>query len=309
MSTVNQDTTVIDDKIPTDDEINAAYDTESGTNGVNKSEETPDLAKPDAAETKPDGVVDDSKADGVASKNGKHILPFEVLEKNRQELADERAARAADNEKFEAMQAELEALKSGKASVDTSKFYSDEDLELMAESQPSVAEFIRDLQSTVVNVSAQSKQVEAKQVQQAQASLNQQMQDAIDSSPLLTALQIDKDITGWNRAAVIDQILMADPEFASKSIAERMAETEKLYVARYGNPDAKSSKETDKVKEALAKADQGATSIKSISDLAGGATPGSEDVEFANQSAPAMADKFANMTTAQMDAYIARTIA
>jgi len=181
-------------------------------------------ATPGAAATEPVEVV------GVQTKDGKHTLPYAVLQEARRsaalnkQRADELAAEKA------ALEQQIEALKSGKP---TDEMGADE-LEKLAEDFPQLAPVLKTVKDLQAKVSTQASANTAKapsidQELDAQAELD----TALAARPLLSKYQQQGGVV-WGRAVEIDQALMQNPQFAAKPLAERFAEVERQLAAEMG---------------------------------------------------------------------------
>lgn len=180
-----------------------------------------------AAETK------DRPVDGVLTKDGKHVLPFEVLASTRARARD--LAEANDR-----LQQELQALKDGKSTPESQAAATAavEDLELtdeelrdlediipavgkMAKGFKAMQQTLQELQSAPPPATAPAPQVDA--------------QALIDQRPLLARWQA-KGGAIWNEAVSLDQQLQVDPEWALKSDGERFTEVQRRIAEDFGIP-------------------------------------------------------------------------
>lgn len=294
-----------------DAQINALIDGGSLPDGDKASEAAPDLTSKEEAKNEVDETAD------ILTKDGKNYIPNKVLVAARETAAQaearalaESAARQQAEAKASALEEQLIALKAGNANVDKSGFYSDEELTVLAEDMPEVAERIKAHQERLV---AQSTQLEKQSKDIALSNEDiaaKEVQDAIDSVPLLATLQAT-DTAAFNKAVAIDDILRNDPEYKSLSMSERFLKVAERYELVYGKPSKEVTIDTSKqtVKEALDKANKETAVPVSIADIGGGAMPAvNEDLATAGKTAGELADMFTKMTPAQMDAYLARVI-
>ena len=197
-------------------------------------------------------------ADGVASKNGEHRLPYEVLERTRQEkqqLAQEREQLAQEKAELEARASEYER---------TSNLYKQQleeanlDPKLLPEQMlqdPELLERIKtdypelgDAFGAMVNQFNQLKQSQT-QAQPSQTQDNQPdaaFQQAFDSSDHLKTW-MTSDAEKWSKAQQIDEQLADDPAFANKPVSERLAEVERRTMLAFENKQTQQPKASDKL--------------------------------------------------------------
>jgi hypothetical protein len=300
-----------------DDQLNALIDGGALPDGDKASEASPDLTGKDDAANK-DAVVDE-KAD-ILTKDGKNYIPNKVLVAARETATQAEARAAAEAQarqeaeaKAAALEEQLEAMKQGNQEIDTTDFLSDDELAVLHEDMPIVAERIKAQQAKIIAQSTQLKKQSSDIAVTTETIVANDIQEAIDAVPLLATLQAtDKD--GWNKAIAIDKVLRGDPEFQGLSFKERFEKVAERYELVYGKPpveNEKSSEEKSKeaVKLALEKANEREKLPASISDIGGGSMPAvNEDLATADLSAVALAAKFEKMTPAQQDAYLSRVI-
>jgi hypothetical protein len=283
----------IEQLIQLTEEANLDSTQEVETNGVKESEAAPDLTPTN--ETAPQAELDESQAKGVFSKNGEHILPFDVVTSAReeartakQEALSLQAEKEAAATRIAELEAQLKATGDVKAEVDQGDFYDAEDLERLSEDLPEVAEKIKRLQDLALMQATKIKTQENVYQQSVEQQRNAELRDALDANPLLATLEADKNAEGWNRAAIIDQTLRNDPNFSNLPVKDRLAIVAERYAAAYGVPESlKGSKEyqVDKVKQAMQKANVESSLPKSISDLQGGMIPSNDPLgDFLNKS-------------------------
>lgn len=277
-----------------------------------------DTGKPENNE--PPAVVEDEpkadelpeeKAEGVAAKDGKHIIPFEVLERER--------SRAAELERIAQDQAaQIEALMqqaNGKPNTGETEgvtVLTDEQLADISSDLPEIAAIFKAQQAQLKQLSESvqtlSAEREARDAEMARTSVNE-VQNAIDSNPTLSYLQ-GQDEKTWERAVQIDMALRSDSEWQSKPIAERFAKVAELYEVAFGRvlPDNKPSQEqlTKQAEERL-KAAKPKPPV-SLGQIPGGSIPATDEVTAAmlNKSASELTADFMRMTPAQIEAALAR---
>lgn len=185
----------------------------------------------------------ETDAAGIATRDGKSVIPFKVLHDTRQ-----RANEIAKT--VERLQRELEAKQAGtstekteaKAAADASAL-SDQDLSDIEADFPAVAKLAqayKALQAQVTEVkTANQQQAEAKQ-----AEANVDLQALIDGRPLLSKWQA-RGGAAWAEAVELDKQLQADVAWAAKPIAERFVEVERRIAEDFGIQIAKPATEPE----------------------------------------------------------------
>jgi hypothetical protein len=189
--------------------------------------------------------------DGVLTRDGKHFMPFRVLETARQSAASERQARELAeaaareaNERAQALQAELDARNAGQddAAADTaiSDGIDDARLAELETDFPEVAaqvKLTRALAAEVQNLRKQVAQAPAAAAAPAQddTAARQSIQDEIDRHPLLAQWQA-KGGRAWQEAVQLDNELRNDPAWKGKSAAERFGHVQKTLADEFGIP-------------------------------------------------------------------------
>ena len=211
----------------------AATETEPADDATNTGSETDELPAPSAAEQvdgQDDPAVTDQEDDqgeqapakGIASKNGQHIIPYEVLEAERaeskrwREEAEQMRAASVERDKLQAL------LEKNGIAADSDEL-SMEQIEQLAEDYPDVGKalvgFARKLQ-TMEQTSAP-------------AAANPVM-EALDAVPDLKAWQ-GNDQDRFTFAITVDDQLKNDPAFADKPLAARFAEAARRTKAAFGD--------------------------------------------------------------------------
>lgn len=183
---------------------------------------------PAAATNEPAEVV------GVQTKDGKHTLPYAVLQEARRAAAENKARAAELEEETNKLKAQIESLKSGKAQAGDGP--SDEELAKLAEDFPQLApvlQTVKTLQAQVASAQQAAPKVDPRtqidQELEAQAELDAELA----ARPLLSKYQAIGGVV-WNRAIEIDAALMRDRNFAGKSLSERFTEVERQLADELG---------------------------------------------------------------------------
>lgn len=283
-------------------------------------EVAPEVPVTPAAEATSEG---EKEPDGVATKDGKHIIPYSVLQ------ADRERARRAEEELAETKRklAELEASAKSVQGVKTEEAaapqqtddLSAEDLEALKEDFPTVYKGIMAMRKQAEALEAKIKPVqETVQQQQADAERTtaQLVQDAIDATPKLAHIA-NADPVAFELAKQFDNTLKASPAWAGKTLEERFAKVIEMVESANGvinvpgQSSAPSQKTAEQLKaEAKALAEKQAKSNKtsvptSLSDFPAGQHAATDEVEaLKNMSTLQLAAKFAAMTADQQEAYL-----
>lgn len=297
--------------------------------------------KPDAAakteQASPGGEGGGEGGEGgeqqrVLSKDGKHTLPFTVVEEARQRAAD------ADREKDEALaratalEAKLKELTTAAAGGEQSQAEQDKtkgdiaaikgEIDVFREDHPALAGLFEKVTGLVENLQSQVEahnQTEAERQRDqdarataANAEITRRVGEAIDNNATLTLWKAeDKD--AFNQAVAFDEVLKKQPAWKGKSFDERFKRAVELTIIEM--PGAKKPTTTltaDELKAraeaVLKKAEGGAasgTTIDSLSDLPGGASPGADALEnLEAMPAAALANRMGQMSDAQLLAFM-----
>lgn len=232
------------------DEVAAPAQPEGETAAAPAPEATPAPAPaaPAAESSAPPAAAEPPKeepaAAGVATRDGKHVIPYSVLEEARQRAlqAEARATAAAS---------ELERLKAQGATeaqqqTAMEKLLSEEEMAAIREDMPAAAEAIDKLQTAYAalaakaNAAAQAQAENDKQRQQLTEEEQRdvaraQAEEAMRGTPLLRAW---RDAGGglWSEAVAADQALAQQAEWSGKSLAERALHVQNEIARKYGIP-------------------------------------------------------------------------
>lgn len=309
-----------------EEQLEALAATEGDTGEQPESGNAPDAAGSatkaesdvSTAGKQPAKTGEEAAPQGVATKDGKHVIPFEVLERERNRAAElERIAQ----EQAEQIAALMKQAKGGEAAPTPADgdavILTEEMLSELDKDVPELARLFRAQQAqlkvlgdTVQNLSAER---QAREDQSARTT-QQAVQSAIDANLKLAYLQAQDPAT-WERAVRFDTTLRSDPEWAAKSFADRFAKVVELYEATYGAVTFPGQEPAPQVSQAdLAKAAEEKLAGRkpavptSLSDIPGGVTPAADDVlgALATKSGPELTADFMRMTPAQIEATLAR---
>jgi len=266
----------------------------------------------------------EAEPEGVATKDGKHVIPYSVLKSERDRAA---RAEALANEMAEKVKA-LEALQSGNqgakdgesARTDqqtpTVNDLSPEDLEALKEDFPTVYKAVMASMAAAERLASQLKPVQ-ETVRNAEAdrerTAQEAVQEAIDSVPKLAHIQAANK-EAFELAKQFDATLRTQKAWADKPLSERFAKVAEMVESAIGPIDVPGSKATspsaeDLRKAAIAKAAQAAKASRtdvptSLSEFPAGQNAAQDEREAAeSMTTLQLAEKFSRMTPDQMDAY------
>lgn len=176
--------------------------------------------------------------DGVLTRDGKHVIPYSVLEKTRETaLENERRARQLE-ESNRRLQEQIDALAAGKGETGAGQpveVFSRDRIEAVRADFPEMAELMES-QNRLAAELAEARRA-AVPAQPAAATEDQRaaVQAAIDNRPLLAKWQAESPLL-FGRATEIDDALRNDPAWAAKPLDDRFAEVERRLAAEIGVP-------------------------------------------------------------------------
>lgn len=252
----------------------------------------------------------------VLSRDGKHTIPFSVLETARAKAQAETQARqeaearvAELQELATRLEAQVNAAKTGDEAPATSSVTEDsasvsqEELDALRDDFPALAKVLEAQMATVSRLQEQLAIVsKAEQARQADAEKDVQasVQELIDANPKLLHLQTN-DPEGWAAAIALDDTFRADPKLAELGTAERFNKVVAAYEAAHGAiavPQAKTSP---------SKQSKASTVPVSMSAIPGGTPPAVDEAAAmsAMNGTQAIAH-FSKMTPAQIEAALSR---
>lgn len=285
-----------------------------------------------AEEQQQEGVVDPQKTGAeeapIATKDGKHTLPYSVLKSER----EKRQAAEAQVEELSQQVAQIQAqLAKGTQAGDKAaeaqaqqamEGMTGEELEALREDFPVFGKVIDSLLSTIKGLSEQVSSLttreETREVE-VRKSVAETVQDHIDNVPVLAYLQTnDPDL--FNRAVEIDNALRKDSKFGN-DMATRFAKVAETMENLYGpfpvqkpttatpEPSTKppAANTEDARKAVQEKISQATAKPKSLSDIPSGELPESDEVQAMESMSPTeIGDKLLKMTAEQRDRFLSR---
>ncbi|EPH6332373.1 ATPase [Vibrio cholerae] len=196
-----------------------------------------------------------AKPDGILAKDQKHIIPMEVLERERQEKAqlrqelEELKAHSAQLEKAQRMidvrNKQLEELGVAPADLPEDVTIDEKKLTALQEDYPELAPFFLAMNNKIEAL-VSSGTVAASTTQPETESAA-----PVDNAELTTALQANADLQSWmseggarwNAAQQIDDHLASSSEWANRSYAERFEEVSKRVRLAFGDEPKLSAQE------------------------------------------------------------------
>lgn len=180
------------------------------------------------------------EATEIASKNGQHALPYEVLQTSRsaEKQAKEEAKQLADDKAL--LEQQVEQLKKLGELHSTQLKDADIDPKRLPEQMLNDPQYLAKLQSDYPEM-GDAVAALAQQVQQLQSS-----QQSIESSPPIDVQRAfeqsnhlqdwqTNDTERWLMAQQIDDVLANDPSFQDKPITERFTEVERRVMVMFGD--------------------------------------------------------------------------
>lgn len=274
------------------------------------------------------GQEQEPEPQGVATKDGKHVIPYSVLRGER-----ERAAQAEQEARD--LRAQLDAVRAqgtqpapigenngappSAGTVPDLTALSDSELEKLKEDFPTVYAATVALKAQADKNAQVLQAIEDRNredVASKQRSAQELVQDAIDATPVLAHLQAN-DPAGFKAAVEFDATLRSRPEWQGKTYAERFAKVAELVQSVIGPvevPGAKAKAATPTADEVRAAAQaMAANQVQanksavptSLSEFPAGNAPASDERQAAEQmSQLQLAEKFGAMTPDQLDAYL-----
>lgn len=254
-----------------------------------------------------ESTQDDANAAGILAKDGKSIIPIEVLQNTRNQLTQVNSTLNETQQKLTTAEAELAELREKVNSQSNIQFdpehsFTEEELEALEEEMPETAAKIRKAQEIAAKADAFIKQQQVKAQEDEQAVVANAVQDAIDSVPKLAYLQTtNEDLFGM--ATNIDKRLRADPANQNLTMTQRfekvITELEKVIGTEIKLPNAPAGKKQIQIKDN--------TQVFSLDDIQGGEAPVNDEImNIVNKSPTELAAMFDGMSDVQVDAFLAR---
>ncbi|EJL7976515.1 ATPase [Vibrio cholerae] len=196
-----------------------------------------------------------AKPDGILAKDQKHIIPMEVLERERQEKAqlrqelEELKAHSAQLEKAQRMidvrNKQLEELGVAPADLPEDVTIDEKKLAALQEDYPELAPFFLAMNNKIEAL------VSSGTVAASTTPPETESAAPVDNAELTTALKANADLQSWmseggarwNAAQQIDDHLASSSEWANRSYAERFEEVSKRVRLAFGDDPKLSAQE------------------------------------------------------------------
>lgn len=266
--------------------------------------------EPEQPAKEPDPEAVDPEKAVIKTKDGKHEIPYAVLQKARERESALESQLRDLNSQLAALQAQAQG--SGERVEDVDPL----DAETMAsleEEAPTLARAFKGLQSEIARLKEANAQIATREATRTRDTV----QEAIDAVPKLAHVQ-SSNVDTYNEIVEIDQILRANPKYQGVALQERFAKAVSMWEAANGpialpgasatpaappvDPEAIKAK-AEKVIEQAALAARPST----LSDLPGGQPPAASELEaVTGESAAALTQRFLSMTPQQITEYLAR---
>lgn len=284
------------------------------------------------ASTPTDSAPDSSKPKvaGVATKDGKKVLPYSVL-------AAERRRASQLSEELEAARRQIESLSSGKpadqpagredGASSLSEELTDDDLSELAADFPQLSKLVGELRETRA-VIAKARTTEGSAAEPTRADTKADQFDGESSGdPTLDAIEQIPVLAGWmtnpdhaelfERAQAIDKALETSPKWRDKPLVDRFKHVVKQVADEFdmtvdlGDDDSTSSQTQTHTPPARRDPDAAIRAAKetppnTLSDFKGGAHPEQGD-PIKRMSSTEQVNKLMTMTDAEIDAWLLRT--
>lgn len=266
-------------------------------------------AEPASASPGASSSVDtDPPVIGVATKSGKGVLPFTVLQQERQERQHWRNTALDLQTRLEQTTAELERMRNAGASqqqqADALADLSDEEISAAEADFPLVAKMARAMKAQAAAPAPAPAPARQAPTQDDQDDTAAAVHSAIASLPLLSQWQQRGGVV-WQRAVELDNQMQADPRFQGRSLAERFAAVQQHLAGELGVQVPSTAPAPAPATGAAPAPQPEPFRPNTLSDLQGGARtqhdPINEDAD-----GMALARRFATMTPDQMAAAIRR---
>lgn len=300
---------------PTEDELGEdAVDADQDDETGGTSAASGDKAIGAQAQDSEGQEIDPSKAE-VRTRDGKHSIPYSVLQRARDEANAERQAREA----LEAKIAELEqrgisvgTQNAATDPVDVADVIDAERLEALREEAPELASMIEALATSAKAAEARAAAAErtaqeSQQREQARsaAATRDMVEQAVSNSPKLLWTRSEKPEV-YNRIVDYDNFLRASDEGRTLDLPARLAKAISMYEVVNGAIEVPGSarptpKTTPKVAEPAFRVPS------TLSDMPGGSAPAKSDAEqIGDLSGTDLTLMMSKMTEAEQTAFLAR---
>lgn len=291
------------DEMPTDpDQIAALMAQMDGTPAPEQAENDATAGveategEQEKTEEAPQQVEDEAP---IASKDGKHTIPYDVLR-------TEREKRRAAEQAMQELQARIDAMQqTGKPQEQAQGEASTDDLDSMAEDFPAVAKLLAHTRKLEQQLQTVAQRMEQEDRQRQEATMSE-VRAAVDANPTLLHWE-HNDPDRWAAAIEADTKLQASPAHRGLTLEQRLAKAVEIVEAFYGPDSAAPRAQAKPQNSPPKKAAAAKEAPRTLSDIPGGAVPASDPMEeFAQMSADRLGAQMASMTPDQISALLNR---
>jgi len=272
------------------------------------TEKTPEPTAEQAKPAEPDPTQqqansqqqEEKQAEGVQTADGKHVIPYAVLEgtrKRNDQLERIVAEQAAKIDELARAQAAVGDAAGGGNQDQQLEFISPEDLEIVKNELPSLGGILEKQQRAIQMLMEKVSQTPGKESDQDRYA--REAREAIDRNTSLVAWEAN-DVARWNRAVDLADLLVNDPVWGQKSYTELYAKVVDLVKAEMPEQQQQAPA-TPSAADLAAAAAAKLADIKppvplSISQIPGGAPPATSEAE-----------KLGQMSAEQISDYLMRS--
>lgn len=285
-----------------------------------------DPATDETQQAKQGQTEPEQEPQGIATKDGKHVIPYSVLKSERDRASRAEQLATEMQERVKALESMVQSGNQGAKTGESARTdpqqptvsdLSTEDLEALKEDFPTVYKAVMASMAAAKALETKLQPVE-ETVRNAEAdaarSAQETVQDAIDAVPKLAHIQASNK-EAFELAKQFDATLRTQAAWADKPLTERFAKITEMVESALGpielpgQPAASQPSAEDLKKAAQAKAAQAAKASRtdvptSLSEFPVGQHAAQDEREAAeNLTALQLAEKFSGMTADQMDAY------
>lgn len=261
----------------------------------------------------------------IKSKNGKHEIPYQVLEHEREARKQAESAVEQMKQRLEALERQAQGGQQAEPAAATKEpELSSEELAQISEDFPAVGKLLGAMAKQVEALSSQLTEVRQSEGSRRQVeakSAATTVQEAIDNNAHLSYWQ-QQDPDMWDAAIKFDNQIKADPRNQGLTLEQRFEKVTKAVQAVYGEaelpeqyrreakpaatpaptPAAKNTAPKLSAEQVAAAAQQvidkaqGQSAVRSLSDIPGGVPPESDEItQLGMLSAHELGNKFMTM--------------
>ncbi|MEI8609939.1 hypothetical protein P4S70_13500 [Enterovibrio sp. Hal110] len=310
MTAMYADAEVVDELPAQDEQAGKDLAQKTDTDGGTSDADT-DAGSAPANDTTKGSEEEETTPAGIAAKDGEHVIPYGVLEREREEkaqlkeqieaLQEKEATWAQSQRLLQVRDKQLERLGVAPEDLPENLTLTDDQLDTLAEDYPEIGLAIRGLVAKVGNMESQL-------THEAQPSTPAPESDT-KNGPVLEAIHANEALkawheTGgeqWSKAIDFDDQLQADPTWAKQPLAARFEEAVRLTQAHFDQQvkDKAKAIEQQTHEDALpnSPSEVGSTSKH---------TPSNAE-QLLTADAESMQTLMADMTTEEIEALLAQT--